>query len=192
MKGGLGVQSLLGLVLTPRTGTLTSNSDIQLTDFLSHPSIYIIIWHSPASCGITIRTQFNPSTVKVIPRYLRPDAPIIYTDAFLIWQFGRVGGQYVTVVAIYIRPGHALRTAWSSDPFVLIAFSANWNAFPVWGDSRKEETRRKYKRLNVSERRSSCDIFHEIPWLKRLLNLSSCQSISGLHSLVLPPLLLYL
>ena len=83
------------LVLTPRTGTLNSNSDLQLTDFLLHPG-YIIIWRPPASCGITIHTQFNPSTVKVIPRYLRPDAPVIYTDAFLIWQFGRVGGQYVT------------------------------------------------------------------------------------------------
>ena len=36
-------------------------------------------------------------TVKVIPRYLRPDAPAIYTGAFLIWQLGRVGGQYVTL-----------------------------------------------------------------------------------------------
>ena len=43
-----------------------------------------------------ICTQFNPSTVKVIPWYLRPDAPVIYTGAFLIWQLGRVGGQYVT------------------------------------------------------------------------------------------------
>ena len=44
-----------------------------------------------------ICTQFNPSTVKVIPWYLRPDAPVIYTGAFLIWQLGRVGGQYVTL-----------------------------------------------------------------------------------------------
>ena len=72
-------------------------SSLQLTDFLSH-SGYIIIWHPPASCGVTIRTQFNPSTIKVIPRYLRPDAAVIYTGAFLIWQLGRVGGQYVTVV----------------------------------------------------------------------------------------------
>ena len=40
--GTWGAQPLLGLVLTPRTGTLTSNSDLQLTDFLSHPG-YIII-----------------------------------------------------------------------------------------------------------------------------------------------------
>ena len=43
-----------------------------------------------------ICTQFHPSTVKVIHWYLRPDAPVIYIGAFLIWQFGRVGGQYVT------------------------------------------------------------------------------------------------
>ena len=40
-----------------------------------------------------ICTQFNPSTVKVIPWYLQP---VIYTGAFLTWQLGRVGGQYVT------------------------------------------------------------------------------------------------
>ena len=43
-----------------------------------------------------ICTQSNPSTVKGIPWYLRPDAPVIYTGAFLIWPLGRVGGQYVT------------------------------------------------------------------------------------------------
>ena len=51
---------------------------------------YIIIWRH-------IHTQFNPSTVKVIPRYLWPDASVIYTGAFLIWQPGRVGGQYATI-----------------------------------------------------------------------------------------------
>ena len=40
-----------------------------------------------------ICTQFNPSTVW----YLRPDVPVIYTGAFLIWQLGRVEGQYVPV-----------------------------------------------------------------------------------------------
>ena len=43
-----------------------------------------------------ICTQFNPSTIKVIHWYLRPDAPVIYTGAFLIWLLGQVGGQYVT------------------------------------------------------------------------------------------------
>ena len=70
-------------------------SSLQLIDFLSHP-YYIIIWRPPTPSGVTIHTQFNPSTVKVIPRYLRPHAPVIFTGAFLIWQPGRVGGQYVT------------------------------------------------------------------------------------------------
>ena len=60
---------------------------------------YIIVWHPPASCGHHICTQLNLSTVKVIPWYLRPDALVIYTGAFLIWQLGRVGGQYVTDVS---------------------------------------------------------------------------------------------
>ena len=56
-----------------------------------------------------ICTQLNPSTVKVIPWYLRPDAPVIYTDTFLIWQLGRTGGQYVTLIAAQnntIRANH--------------------------------------------------------------------------------------
>ena len=50
---------------------------------------YIIVWHPPAFCGRHICSQFNPSTVKVIPWYLRPDAPVIYTGASLIWQLRR-------------------------------------------------------------------------------------------------------
>ena len=65
------------------------------SDFLSNRG-YKFVWRSHASCDVTIRTQFNPSTVEVIPRYLRPDAPVIYTGPFLIWLLGRVGGQYVT------------------------------------------------------------------------------------------------
>ena len=79
-------------------------SSLQLIDFLS-PTGYIIIWHPPASCGVTIRTQFNSSTVRVIPQYLRPDAPVIYTGAFIIWQLSRVRGQYVTVaVRVFYGP----------------------------------------------------------------------------------------
>ena len=42
LNRGPGGQPLLGLVLTPRTGTLTSLSNLQLPDFLSHPG-YIIV-----------------------------------------------------------------------------------------------------------------------------------------------------
>ena len=45
---------------------------------------YIIISRPPTSCERHICTPFNPSTVKAIPWYLRPDAPVIYTGAFLI------------------------------------------------------------------------------------------------------------
>ena len=55
---------------------------------------------STCFCKRHICTQFNPSTAKVIPWNLRPDAPVIYTGTFLIWQLGRVGGQYVTTVFI--------------------------------------------------------------------------------------------
>ena len=42
---------------------------------------YIIVWHPPASCEHRICTQFNPSTVKVIPWYLRPGAPVPWLTA---------------------------------------------------------------------------------------------------------------
>ena len=42
---------------------------------------YIIIWHPPASCGCHICTQLNPSTVKVIPWYLRLDAHVPWSTA---------------------------------------------------------------------------------------------------------------
>ena len=61
---------------------------LQLTELPVAP-VYIIVWHPPASCGRHICTQFNPSIVKVIPWYLRPDVPVIYTGAFLIWLLGR-------------------------------------------------------------------------------------------------------
>ena len=41
------------------------------------------------NCLTSTCTKFNPSTVKVIPWYLRPDALVIYTGASLTWQLGR-------------------------------------------------------------------------------------------------------
>ena len=64
---------------------------------------YIIVWHWPASCGHHICSHLNLSTVKVIPWYLRLDAPVIYTDAFLIWQLGWVRSQYVTLAHLKIK-----------------------------------------------------------------------------------------
>ena len=64
---------------------------------------YIIVCHPPAFCERHIWTQFNPPTVNVIPWYLRPDVPVIYTVAFLTWQMGRVGGQYATIRNSYLN-----------------------------------------------------------------------------------------
>ena len=64
---------------------LSTASYLQLIDSnslnLSVAPGYIIVWHPPAFCGRHICIQFNPSTVKVIPWYLRPDAPVPSTTA---------------------------------------------------------------------------------------------------------------
>ena len=56
-----------------------SNCDWNWTDSLK-PSVapgYIIVWHPPASCGRTHLHRIQPRPqVKVIFRYLRPDAPV--------------------------------------------------------------------------------------------------------------------
>ena len=75
---------------------LSTVSYLPLTDSNSlNLSGYIIVCFPPAFCGRHICTQFSPSTVKVIPWYLRPDAPVIYTGAFLIWQLGRGSICYI-------------------------------------------------------------------------------------------------
>ena len=77
---------------------LSRTNWLQLTELPVTP-VYIIVWHSPASCERRISTQFNPSTVKVIPWYLRPDAPVPWLmagskvnmlDSFLIGIRGSV------------------------------------------------------------------------------------------------------
>ena len=60
----------------PRTAT----TDSKLIELPVAPG-YIIVWRPPASCGHHICTQFNPSTVKVILWYLRPDAPVPWLTA---------------------------------------------------------------------------------------------------------------
>ena len=78
-----------------RTG---SHSSIWNTDFkLWTPTPPAWLPVSPGLNHCFTPTQFNPSTVKVISWSFRPDAPVIYTGAFLIWQLGRVGGQYATL-----------------------------------------------------------------------------------------------
>ena len=60
----------------PRTAT----NWLQLTEFPVALG-YIIVCRSPASCERRICTQFNPSTVKVILWYLRPDTPVPWSTA---------------------------------------------------------------------------------------------------------------
>ena len=62
-------------VLVLSTASYLQLDWLQLTELPVAPG-YIIVWHPPASCGRHICTQFNPSTVKVISWYLRPDAPV--------------------------------------------------------------------------------------------------------------------
>ena len=62
----------------------------KLTELPVTPS-YIIVWHPPASCERHICTQFNPSTVKVIPLISSTGCTCSLID-------GWVGGQYVTTI----------------------------------------------------------------------------------------------
>ena len=76
---------------------LTLNSDLQQTRTSCSTGLYNCLTYTCFS-ERRIYTQFNPSSVKVIHWYIRPDAPVIYTGAFLICQLGRVGGQYITYI----------------------------------------------------------------------------------------------
>ena len=122
--------SLLGLQ------QLTPNSDLQLTDVLSHPG-YIIVWHPPTSCVVTIRTQFNPSIVKVISWYLRPDAPVIYTGAFLIWLLGRIRGQYVTLCSNWLN-GHRHLPIFFHNAHLLPIFVRLFTQLHLWLTARSK------------------------------------------------------
>ena len=100
---------------------LTPNSDHQPTRTSCGTRLYNCLM-STCFSERRICTQFNPPTVKVIPWYLRPDAHVIYTGAFLIWQLGRVGGQYVTIARLefelavqHVNP-NAARTPGLSEP----------------------------------------------------------------------------
>ena len=86
----------------PTLGAGSHYSISSPTPNLSVAPGYIIIWHPPASCGRHIGTQFNPSTVKVIPWYLRPDAPVIYTGESLIWLVGR-GSIFYNRVPMFVK-----------------------------------------------------------------------------------------
>ena len=61
---------------------------LQLTELPVAPG-YIIVWHPPAFCERRICTQFNPSTVKVIPCI--SDRMHLFLD----WRLGRKSICYI-------------------------------------------------------------------------------------------------
>ena len=70
---------------------------------------YIIVLHTPASCGRTHLHRIQPHPqVKVIFRYLRPDAPVsavpllIYTGSSLNWRVGQGSICYNMISSIPI------------------------------------------------------------------------------------------
>ena len=63
-----------------RTATRTPTNFPNSLELCVAPG-YIIVWHPPASHGRRNCTEFNPSTVKVISWYLRPDAPVSWLTA---------------------------------------------------------------------------------------------------------------
>ena len=89
------------LVLTASNCNSNFNCNwLQLSRTLCGTGLYncltstCFLWHR--NC-----TEFNPSPFKVIPWYLRPDAPVIYTGASLIWQLGQgsiCNNNYVSLI----------------------------------------------------------------------------------------------
>ena len=73
---------------------LTPNSDLQLTELPVAPG-YIIVCRPPASCERHICTEFNPSPVKAIPWYLRPDAPFPWLTAGSICYTGGISTIHI-------------------------------------------------------------------------------------------------
>ena len=76
-----------------------SNKMIQLTRTVCGTGLYNCL---TTTCFLWRRncTELNPSTVKIILWYLRPDAPVIYTGASLIDSLAEC--QYVTL-SFYIN-----------------------------------------------------------------------------------------
>ena len=111
------------LVLTARSWTLLQNSDLQLQLLNRGPEgplcwvlvlstasylqliwtscrrVYIRIWHPPTSCerhNFALNSNPRQSRSPLISWYLRLDAPVIDTGAFLLLTACPVGGQYAT------------------------------------------------------------------------------------------------
>ena len=92
--GAWGPSLCWDLVLTLRTGTLTSNSDLQLIWTSCHIWLYNCLT-STCFLWASHLHSIQPVDSQGYPLISLTGAPVIYTGAFLIWELGRVGGQYV-------------------------------------------------------------------------------------------------
>ena len=98
---------------------LTTASYLQLTEPVCGTGLY----------NCLTSTQFKPSTFKVRPWYLRPDAPIIYTGASLIWQLGRGSICY----ALWLRVVVLFRVP-STTILGYSGHGSNWNSTLPWDE----------------------------------------------------------
>ena len=66
---------------SPLLGAGSLYSILSPTNWTSCRTGLYYCFRPPTSCERRICTQFNPSTVKIIPWYLRPDAPVPWSTA---------------------------------------------------------------------------------------------------------------
>ena len=98
--GGLGAQPLLKPDShCPELQQLTPNSLSKLWS----PTLWLPVapWLYHCLTSTCFLWRHNSHSIQPVdsrdyPWYLRPNVPVIYTGAFLIWQLGQVGCQYVT------------------------------------------------------------------------------------------------
>ena len=120
---------------------LNSNSNWTLPALNSNklkPSVapgFIIVWCPPASCGHLHWIQPCPQ-VKVIPWYLRLDAPVIYTGASLNWQLGRGPICYTTCLTCLdgLEHSHRIYAFRPTSPCLIVKVLATQGCFygPIW------------------------------------------------------------
>ena len=78
-------------------------TELQLTELPVAPG-YIIVWHPSASCERRICTQFNSPTVKVIPWYLRPDAPVPWSKVNMLQSSHNYFSKFDMWNFLHVRP----------------------------------------------------------------------------------------
>ena len=85
---------------------LSTASYLQLHDFLFSPGLHNCLTPTLFLLASQFRTQFNPSTVKVISWYSSTGCTCyLHRCISYFWQLGRVGGQYTTSLVMSDRSG---------------------------------------------------------------------------------------